>query len=464
MQIRKLDPEQIFQSRQLEAMKTVWQHKYTLYGGAAGGGKSYFLRWLALFLLVYWGQRGIAGVRVGLFCEDYPSLRERHISKIPFEFPEQIGTLNRSDNEFRLHKEYGSGVIAFRNLDDPAKYLSAEFAAILIDELTRNKREIFDFLNMRMRWAGIGDTKFVGATNPGSIGHLWVKKLWIDKDFSGEAYDQSDFAFVQALYSDNSYLDQGYEKQLASLPEKLREAYMMGNWDVFEGQFFPEFDRNVHVCDPFPIPEQWQHFTATDYGTTNPFCTLWGAVDFEGNLWIYREAYEKGLNATEQAMRIAAAERDGEPIRARLADPSMWAKTQTVNAGRTYTLRSVADYYHDEGLRLTPANNDIMNGCNAIREYLKITDNTAKLRVFSTCKNLIRTLPAMVYDEKKPEIYDSKGEDHAVDTLRYLIMHVREPVKTIEEVKPIRKPDFINLPEFAKGDDYDRTDIREFWD
>lgn len=308
------------------------------------------------------------------------------------------------------------------------------------------------------------------TTNPGNIGHLWVKDRWVIPARNKTYYDpisKRSRIFIPAKVEDNPTLvknDPDYVAFLDALPEKLRRAWRYGDWDVFEGQFFGEFNYDVHVCDPFPIPDQWQHFTATDYGTTNPFCTLWGAVDFESNLWIYRETYEKGLNATEQAMRIVAAERDGEPIRARLADPSMWAKTQTVNAGRTYTLRSVADYYHDEGLRLTPANNDIMNGCNAIREYLKITNNTAKLRVFSTCKNLIRTLPAMVHDEKKPEIYDSKGEDHAVDTLRYLIMHVREPVKTIEEVKPIRKPDFINLPEFAKGDDYDRTDIREFWD
>ncbi len=143
--------------KQREFIKMVWEYDYALYGGAAGGGKSYILRWV-LALYCYWlfTELGLRNVQVALFCEDYPSLLDRHISKIRFEFPPEIGQLKHIEGtlNFVLRPELGSGVIALRNLDDPSKYLSAEFAAIAVDELTRNTKEVFDFLRSRLRWPG----------------------------------------------------------------------------------------------------------------------------------------------------------------------------------------------------------------------------------------------------------------------------------------------------------------------
>src|SRR5208283_1711750 len=161
--------------RQREFLSAIARHDYVLYGGAAGGGKSYILLWWLLFYLCWlYKSKGLRNVQAGLFCEDYPSLNDRHISKIQFEFPRELGTLRQGVvKNFVIRPEYGGGIIALRNLDDPSKYLSAEFAAIAVDELKKNKVKVFDFLRMRLRWPGVERPKFAGGTNPGGIGHAW---------------------------------------------------------------------------------------------------------------------------------------------------------------------------------------------------------------------------------------------------------------------------------------------------
>ena len=215
-----------FTERQIEATKALDNNKYILYGGAMGGGKSYWLRWIALKrLLKFYAKYNLKGVRVGLFCEDYPSLKDRHLSKIQYEFPEWIGTLNKSEHEFVLKEEYGSGVICFRNLDDPSKYQSSEFADIAVDELTKNQKETFDFLRTRLRWAGLDDNKFYAGSNPGGVGHVWVKQHWLDNDFPIEEKEGHLFKFIPAKAVDNPYLAKSYFESLNSLPAEMKKAY-----------------------------------------------------------------------------------------------------------------------------------------------------------------------------------------------------------------------------------------------
>jgi hypothetical protein len=222
-----------FLPKQKEAQEASKRFKFTLYGGSLGSGKSYWLRWMMVYWLIkLYAKHDLKGIRAGLFCEDYPSLNDRHLSKVKYEFPSWLGRYNESKHEFTLSPEYGSGVIAFRNLDDPEKYLSVEFAVMGVDEINRNQIGTFRELRKRLRWAGIKDVRFLAACNP--IGEAWVKNWWVKRLFPPEEKEQYEFVFVPALPTDNPYLDESYYKSLESLPENQRKAFLEGNWDAFD--------------------------------------------------------------------------------------------------------------------------------------------------------------------------------------------------------------------------------------
>lgn len=218
-----------YNEKQKLAKKALEKNKYILYGGAVGGGKSYWLRWTLIELLMYYfGTTQMRGIVVGLFCEDYPALKDRHISKMVFEIPQWLGRVKDDATYglcFMLNPKYGSGVIALRNLDDPSKYASSEFAAIAVDEITKNPKEVFDFLRMRLRWPGIDETRFIAGTNPGGIGHAWVKKIWMDKDFDKNEKEGHLFAYIPATAYDNPALPPHTSHSLKGFPMKSAEHF-----------------------------------------------------------------------------------------------------------------------------------------------------------------------------------------------------------------------------------------------
>jgi hypothetical protein len=237
-----------FTDKQRDWQQVANGHRYTLVGGRRGGGKSRWLRWYGIYRLIKWAQQGFIGVRVGLFCEDYPALVDRQITKIEQEFPQWLGSLRASKTEglaFHLASEYGGGVLALRNLEDPGKKKFGELAGVLIDELTQNPERVFHTLRGSLRWSGIEDTFFAAASNPDGIGQKWVRKLWVERDFPEEMLKLADqFAFIQGGAADNPYLSASYIEELDSLPEALRKAWRDGDWYVsFEGLVYSEFSQ-----------------------------------------------------------------------------------------------------------------------------------------------------------------------------------------------------------------------------
>ena len=407
--------------KQQAAWDAMFTHSFVFYGGSRGPGKSYWLRWGMLLFTIYLGMRHkVQGVHTGLFCETYPELRDRHISKIKTEFPLWLGETKSTQEDglgFHIRPQYGGGVMLLRNLDDPSKYQSAEFAGVAVDELTKIPVETFDVLRGSKRWPGVDHTIFTAAGNPGGIGHLWVKQYFIDKDLPPELRDRADqFAFFKALPKDNPYLLDDYWDELNSLPPHLYKAWVEGDWDSFVGQALPAWRNDRHVIDPFEIPEHWPLYRAIDWGFSAPFVCLWLAKDpLRQRNYVYREVWAKELSDREQALLIKELTQRNEIITRTYADPSMWQSRQYV--GLT---TSTADEYMAEGVPLTRADNDRLSGKRKIdRLLMDLPDGIPGLQIFSNCKNLIRTLPALPFDDHRKEDVDTDAEDHGYDALRY---------------------------------------------
>jgi phage terminase large subunit len=400
--------------KQMQFLEVIARDRFVLYGGAMGGGKSYILRWWLVWYLIDLWKQGIRGAQVGLFCEDYPALEDRQISKIEREFPAELGRLRRgSSREFVLRPELGGGRIAFRNLDDPSKYQSAEFAAIAVDELTKNGRDMFDFLRTRLRWPGVALPRFAAATNPGGRGHGWVKALWVDRKFPRELAPLADeFAFVPARAEDNPHLTESYYEELKTLPPELAKAYAEGRWDIFAGQFFDVFDPARHVvrAEEIRLESWWPRWVSIDWGFAHNSAVYWHADSGE-TVYTYRELVANRLTPRELAFRIA--ERcEGEKIEAiHLSHDAFARRTEEKTAAL-----QMADVLRERKLpEPTPADTDRKGGWMLMYQMLR----EGKWKIADSCSALVATIPVLVRDDQDIEDVAKMDGDDPADAARY---------------------------------------------
>jgi phage terminase large subunit len=436
---RKFSELSGFFDKQLEACKVSDEHQYFLYGGSRGPGKSYWLRWNCLRLLLKYGAGGLPGVRGGLFCNTYPELRDRQITKIAAEFPQWMGSLKETKEDglgYHLKPAYGGGVILLRNLDDPTKYRSSEFGFIADDESTLHDLATFNILRGSLRWPGIEQPRYMAATNPGGLGHLWVRSYWIDGHFPDEMEPIRDrFAFVKALPDDNPHLTPDYWEMLDTLPSDLARAWRWGDWDVFEGQFFGDLRRETHGFTG-EWPSSGRIIRSMDYGEAAPAAVYWATVDHDGDVWVYRELYGPGMQYYPLKVRIRDLSVDGkgkaEHCGPLYASPDIFAKSKGTGVVGSEVFNSNRAEYGGFSLPVVAADNNRIEGWRHMKYWVA----EKRLHVhLDNCPHFWRTVPACVYDPTHAEDMDDKCEDHAAESMRYMLMS--RPRPNPRKVEPI---------------------------
>lgn len=428
-----------------------------LYGGAAGGGKSYAM---LADPLRYMTHPQFSGLLLRHTTEE---LREL-IWKSQELYPKIYPGIKWSERKMQWEAPSGARLwMSYLDRDeDVLRYQGLAFSWIGFDELTQWHTPFpWNYMRSRLRTAAPDLPIYMRATtNPGGPGHAWVKKMFIDPSAPGKSFWATDVEtgetliypkghskegqplfkrrFIPALLSDNPYLMQtgDYETMLLSLPEHQRKQLLEGNWDIAEGAAFPEFNRAVHVVEPFDIPKNWTKFRACDYGYGSYSAVVWFAVSPSEQLVVYRELYVSKVLAKDLAHMILRAEDGDGGMRYGVLDSSCWHK-------RGDTGPSLAEQMIAEGCRWRPADRSAgsrVAGKNEIHRRLQTDSFTEQPRLVITnnCTNLIAQLPIIPLDKKNPEDIDTKSEDHLYDALRYGVMS--RPRSSIWDYNPLSSP------------------------
>lgn len=412
-----------------------------LYGGAAGGGKTY-----AQIIDSFLKAVKHPGIKQIIFRNSYPELNRSVILNALSVIPKELYTYSGTEHRMRF---YNSSQIEFGYLAadaDVSNYQSAEYDIIRFDELTHFTEYQYKYMRSRLRGANKHPKQIKSSTNPGSRGHAWVKEMFITGKEPGEKFYDGELSriFIPARVSDNFFLikdDPGYIKRLETLPENEKRALLYGEWDIFEGQFFPEFKNDpahykdrlfTHVIAPFNPPSDWRIYRSFDFGYARPFSAAWWAADFDGRLYRIAELYgcardlagrevpNVGVKKTPEEIFSCIAETEGSHpyLRGRkilgVADPSIWDKSRGT---------SVAQVAEKFGIYFDKGDNTRRAGWMQVHYRLSFDGRGVPMMyVFSDCKGFIRTFPSLVYSKTNPEDLDTEGEDHIADEVRYMCM------------------------------------------
>ena len=445
-------------------------HKYIGFGGARGGGKSWAVRVKAVLLCLNY-----PGIKVMIIRRTYPELQENHI--IPLCEMLHCHAEDRTQrvasyNDSKKHITFPNGSrILFRYCDnekDAERFQGTEVDVLFVDEATHQSEEKMDKLSACVRGVNGYPKRIYYTCNPGGVGHAWVKRLFVDRQYKpGENPD--DYSFIRSLVRDNLALmqaDPEYVRKLEALPPKLRKAWLDGDWDIYEGQFFEEFadrpehyiDRQwTHVIEPFEIPDGWRIYRSFDWGYAKPFSCAWWAVDYDGVVYRILELYgctdtpNEGVKWTPERVfaEIHRIETEHRWLRWKtiqgVADPAIWDAE---------TGESIADVAARYRVYFDKGDHARLPGWMQVHYRLYFDDNGYPMMyVFKNCKAFIRTMPLLQYDEHRVEDLDTDGEDHVADEVRYFLM--------TRPIKPRKAP----LPEAKQADplkmflDIDPADI-----
>jgi phage terminase large subunit len=428
--------------------------RYIAYGGARGGGKSWAARTKAILLALNY-----PGIQIILLRRTLNELRENHV--LPLQ------TLLKDVAQYRdISKEFifpnGSRIkLGYCQAEsDVLQYQGQAYDVMFLEEATQFTEFQFSTLTESNRSSGMMKERFSPrmyfTCNPGGVGHSWVKRLFIDRDYRNKE-KADNYDFIPSTVYDNEYLmtnNPEYVENLENLPEMRKRAMLYGDWDAFEGQYFEEFDRELHVVEPFTIPSHWNIYRTLDYGLDMLAC-YWIATDPQGNSYVYKELYERNLIISNAANRIK--EYTNEDIRTSYAPPDLWNRRQD-------TGKSAAEVFQENGVTLIKADNDRVQGWYNVKEWLKPINTldeqtgepikTARLKVFKTCRNLIRCLPLLQHDEKKPNDVANEPHEltHGPDAIRYFCSMRMPRTRELAKDKPLT-PEQIRLKRIQELND-----------
>jgi len=424
-------------------------HKHVMFGGARGGGKSWCVRDKAKRLCLRYG-----GIKLLIVRRTYQELENNHIQPLR----EELGGIARYLKAERQFYFPNGSTIRFgycasdRDLD---QYQGAEYDVIFLDEASQLRELWIRKITACLRGVNEFPKRIYYTCNPGGVSHGYLKRLFIDRQFEpGE--NPEDYSFIQSLVTDNQALMKSqpdYVRQLEALPPKLRDAWLYGRWDIFQGQFFEElrFSPDPERCLAAGItPEEaaregrfthvlpamdmnagerrgWKIMRSYDFGYNKPFSLGYWAMDYDGILYRILELYgctgtpDEGVKWTpeEQFQRILQLEREHPWLRGRritdsVADPAIWDRSRG---------ESIADTAARYGIYFTPGDNHRIPGWMQVHYRLQFDERGyPRMYVFDTCKAFLRTMPLMMYDSARPEDLDTTLEDHCPDEVRYMCM------------------------------------------
>ena len=394
-----------------------------LYGGAAGGGKSYCQVMDATIKAIQY-----PGITQVILRTTMPEL-ERSIIRTAFKIiPKEIYGYNGQKHTMTFKN---GSIIDFgyaANEQDVMQYQSSEYDIIRFDEATHFDPFVLNYLSSRVRGANNFPKQIKFSTNPGGKSHNYIKERFIDPAPAGKPFkvkgidgDITTRLFIPAKVTDNVFLmksDKKYISRLKQLGEGERKKLLDGSWDIYEGLFFPEFSRDIHVVSTATLHADMRRFVTIDYGL-DMFAALFIAVGNDGEAFVYKEIYKPGLIISDAIKELKGRMHSGEKIERYLAPRDLWNRRQESG-------KNVADYFLDEGILLNIAPNRRIPGLLAIKEYLApnlniFGEHKPRLRIFEGCVNLIRCLTSIQTSPNDPEDISSTPHEltHAIDALRY---------------------------------------------
>lgn len=394
---------------------------YCAYGGARGGGKSHAVRIDSIR-----GALTYTGIKILIVRRQYTDLQGNYVEPFKKLIPSTIAEYNSQTHIYYFLNGSTIKLGHFNSYNQAAdEYQGQEYDWIFMDEATQFTEQEFRLLGGCMRGVNEFPKKFRLTCNPGGVGHRWVKRLFIDRQFitgnpdPEQNENPDDYEFIQALVTDNTALmnskeGKNYLRMLAALPENIRAAHRHGDWDGLSGNYFPEFTLATHTCEPFTIPKGWARYRSFDYGLDMLACA-WFAIAPNGRVYMYRELKQSGLIVSDAARAIRESTGYSEKIVCTYAPDDIWSRQK--DTGKT-----MAEKFFEGEVPIVKASRSRVQGWLQVKEmFAPMEDGKPQLIVFNSCKEYIEDVQAIQASEKDPNDCATEPHDitHMNDAVRY---------------------------------------------